>query len=117
MPVPPLDRPRLKNLVCAVKRGESGSNRIAKASSNDSSISCRVKELSRLKGGLVQSNSIAVQLYIVRPCNVVTLYLHIGKDGVKGKSGKRYGHRCCDVRRRVQRGATRKPNSQVVGHF
>src|SRR5690242_12998046 len=78
IPVPELDIPRLKNLVWAVNLGESGSNRIAKGSSNDSSISCRVKELSRLKGGLFQSNSIEVQLYIVRPCNVVTMYLHMG---------------------------------------
>src|ERR1041385_2176038 len=77
IPVPDTETPRLKNLVCTEKRGESGNNRIAKGSSNDSSISCKVKELSRLKGGLFQSNSIELQLYIVCPCNVFTMYLHM----------------------------------------
>src|SRR6516164_25867 len=76
IPVPEPDAPRLKNLVWTENRGESGKSRIAKGSSNDSSISVNVKELSRLKGGLFQSNSILAQLYIVRPCNVVTMYLH-----------------------------------------
>ena len=57
---PPADIPRLKNRACTENRGESGKSRIANGSSNDSSISCKVKELSRLKGGLFQSNSIAV---------------------------------------------------------
>src|SRR5258707_5203800 len=78
MPTPPADIPRLKNLVCTENRGESGSKRTAKASSNDSSISCSVKELSRLKGGLFQSNSIPAQLCIQSPCNVFTLYLRMG---------------------------------------
>src|SRR6266566_3274559 len=79
MPVPPADIPRLKNLACTVNRGESGSTRTANGSSKDSSISCSVKELSRLKGGLFQSNSIlSVGMYFQRPCNVFTLYLHGG---------------------------------------
>src|SRR6516225_398531 len=77
MPMPPTDMPRLKNLACTENLGESGKSRTAKGSSNDSSISCNVKELSRLKGGLFQSNSIVVQLYIVCPCNVFTMYLRI----------------------------------------
>src|ERR1700751_6342373 len=64
MPVPPADMPRLKNRAWTAKRGVSGSNRTAKGSSNDSSISCRVKELAKLKGGLFQSNSIRVQGFI-----------------------------------------------------
>src|SRR5207245_8252110 len=79
MPVPPADIPRLKNLACTVKRGESGRTRTANGSSKDSSISCSVKELSRLKGGLFQSNSIlSAGMYFQRPCNVFTLYLHGG---------------------------------------
>src|SRR5438094_7114645 len=82
MPVPPADMPRLKNLACTVKRGESGRTRTANGSSNDSSISCSVKELSRLKGGLFQSNSIlSAGMYFQRPCNVFTLYLH-GSTGI-----------------------------------
>src|SRR5436190_4497065 len=58
IPTPPADIPKLKKRVCTENRGESGSTRKAKGSSNDSSISRCVKELSRLKGGLFQSNSI-----------------------------------------------------------
>src|SRR5260370_33729005 len=50
--------PRLKNRAWTENRGVSGISRTAKGSSNDSSISCRVKEPSTLKGGLFQSNSI-----------------------------------------------------------
>src|SRR6185436_10142799 len=57
-PTPPADIPRLKKRVWTENRGESGSTRKAKGSSNDSSISRCVKELSRPKGGLFQSNSI-----------------------------------------------------------
>src|SRR6266404_1814595 len=82
IPVPPADIPRLKNLAWTVNRGESGSTRTANGSSNDSSISCNVKELSRLKGGLFQSNSIlSAGMYFQRPCNVFTLYLH-GSTGI-----------------------------------
>src|SRR5437870_12332748 len=82
MPVPPADIPRLKNLACTVNRGESGSTRTANGSSKDSSISCSVKELSRLKGGLFQSNSMLLAgMSIQRPCNVFTLYLHLGISG------------------------------------
>src|SRR5439155_20413456 len=82
MPMPPADIPRLKNLACTVNRGESGSTRTANGSSKDSSISCSVKELSRLKGGLFQSNSIlSAGIYFQRPCNVFTLYLH-GSTGI-----------------------------------
>src|SRR5256885_16379724 len=71
--------PRLKNLACSENRVESGSNLTANGSSNDSSISCSVKELSRLKGGLFQSNSMLLAgMSIQRPCNVFTLYLHLG---------------------------------------
>ena len=59
MGVPPADIPRLKNRVWTENLGESGKTLTANGSSNDSSISCNVKELSRLKGGLFQSNSIA----------------------------------------------------------
>src|SRR5580765_5629093 len=83
MPTPPADMPRLKNRAWTENLGESGSTFKAKGSSNDSSISCRVKELSRLKGGLFQSNSIlAVQLYIESPCNVFTMYLRMGRGFV-----------------------------------
>src|ERR1022692_229948 len=58
IPTLPADMPRLKNLAWTENRGESGSTRNAKGSSNDSSISRCVKELSRLKGVLFQSNSI-----------------------------------------------------------
>src|SRR5437867_3767048 len=77
IPVPPADIPRLKNRAWTENLGESGNTRTAKGSSNDSSISRRVKELSRLKGGLFQSNSIGAQLYVKRPCNVFTLYLRM----------------------------------------
>ena len=66
-PTPPTDMPRLKNLACTENRGVSGSNRTAKGSSNDSSISCRVKELSKLKGELFQSNSIRGLIVISTP--------------------------------------------------
>src|SRR2546426_9425707 len=82
MPAPPADTPRLKNLACTENRGESGNSRTANGSSNDSSISCSVKELSRLKGGLFQSNSMLLAgMSIQRPCNVFTLYLHLGISG------------------------------------
>ena len=55
---PLADMPRLKNRACTENRGVSGNSRMANGSSKDSSISCRVKELSKLKGGLCQSNSI-----------------------------------------------------------
>src|SRR2546428_12111723 len=85
MPIPPADIPRLKNLACTENRGESGSSRTANGSSNDSSISCSVKELSRLKGGLFQSNSMLLAgMSIQRPLNVFTLYLHIGVRVVNG---------------------------------
>src|SRR6267378_8527775 len=57
-PVPPAERPRLKNLACAENREESGNSLMAKGSSNDSSTSRGVKELSHSKGALFQSNSI-----------------------------------------------------------
>src|SRR5580698_2462873 len=50
--------PRLKYRDCTANRGVSGSKRTAKGSSNDSSICCCVKEPSKLKDGLFQSNSI-----------------------------------------------------------
>src|SRR6185312_7930483 len=50
--------PKLKYLAWAENRGESGSNRSANGSSNDSSTSRGVKELSALRGELFQSNSI-----------------------------------------------------------
>src|SRR6516162_9837340 len=77
IPTPAAEFPRLKNRVCTENLGLSGSSRTANGSSNDSSIPCRVKELSRLNGGLFQSNSMRIQLYLIRPCNVVTMYLHI----------------------------------------
>src|ERR1017187_833585 len=67
IPTLPADMPRLKNLACTEKRGESGSTRKAKGSSNDSSISRCVKELSRLKGKLFQSNSISEPIVTYTP--------------------------------------------------
>ena len=58
-PIPLADIPRLKNRACTENLGESGSNRIANGSSNDSSMSRNVNELSTLNGGLLQSNSIS----------------------------------------------------------
>ena len=84
MPVPLAEFPKLKYRAWAENREESGSNRTAKGSSNDSSISLGVKEPLSSKGGLYQSNSIqAGQLYIKRPCNVTTMYLHNDRSFVK----------------------------------
>lgn len=57
---------------------------MANGSSNDSSTSRGVKELSHSKGGLFQSNSIRrLHLYIQCPSNVFTLYLHLPSQTVK----------------------------------
>src|SRR6266496_4286884 len=58
MPFPLTATPRLKKRAWAEKRAESGKSRMAKASSNDSSISLMLIEVLRLKGGLFQSKSI-----------------------------------------------------------
>ena len=57
-PIPLTDRPKLKNLACTENRGEPGNNLMANGSSNDSSTSRGVKELSHSNGVLFQSNSI-----------------------------------------------------------
>src|SRR5690349_9754319 len=56
--------PKLKNRACTENRAESGNTRKANGSSNDSSISRCVKELSSSKGGLFQSNSIDDELAV-----------------------------------------------------
>src|SRR2546426_571261 len=72
-PMPLADRPRLKNLACTENRGESGNSLIAKGSSNDSSTSRGVKELSHSKGVLLQSNSMGSLTVYQTPmlCNYI----------------------------------------------
>src|SRR6267378_5248189 len=76
-PVPPAERPRLKNLACAENRDESGNNLMANGSSNDSSTSRGVKELSHSKGALYQSNSIGGLIVNQTPmqCNYIVFTL------------------------------------------
>jgi hypothetical protein len=68
--------PRLKYRAWAENRAESGSNLNANGSSNDSSTSRCVKELSGLSGELFQSNSIksrfVTQTPMQCPYNVFT---------------------------------------------
>src|SRR6266516_4167966 len=72
-PIPLTDRPKLKNLACTENRGESGNNLMANGSSNDSSTSRGVKELSHSKGALYQSNSIGGLIVNQTPmqCNYI----------------------------------------------
>src|SRR6266478_7770277 len=85
-PTPLTDMPRLKYRAWTANRGLSGSNRTAKGSSKDSSMSRFVKEPFKPKGGLFQSKSINAYAYISRPCNVLTLYLHTGGKSVNSKN-------------------------------
>src|SRR5262245_48993418 len=85
MPVPPTDKPRLKNRFCAVNRAESGSNRTAKGSSNDSSISLIVIARLRLKGGLFQSKSMT---FVILTCKVYPTPIHCIYDVFTDESGE-----------------------------
>src|SRR6266516_532598 len=74
-PIPLTDRPKLKNLACTENRGESGNNLMANGSSNDSSTSRGVKELSHSNGALFQSNSICGSIVNQTPmqCNYIVI--------------------------------------------
>src|SRR5262245_38214650 len=63
--------PRLKNRACTENLGESGSNRTANGSSNDSSISLGVKELFISTGVFFQSNSIAGSIVYQTPMQCI----------------------------------------------
>src|SRR6185437_6834987 len=78
-PIPPAERPRLKNLACAENRDESGNSLIANGSSNDSSTSRGFKELSHSKGVLDQSNSIGGLIVNQTPmqCNYIVTTLSV----------------------------------------
>src|SRR5206468_1466077 len=69
-PIPPTDRPRLKNRAWTENRAESGNSLTANGSSNDSSTSRGVKEPSH-SGALFQSNSILGRIVNQTPmqCN------------------------------------------------
>ena len=67
IPSPLALRPRLKYRDCTANRPESGNNRTANGSSNDSSTSRGVKELFHSNGGFSQSNSIGRRLNGLAP--------------------------------------------------
>src|SRR5690349_8467871 len=73
MPFPAAETPKLKNRAWVENRGESGSKRTAKGSSNDSSMSLMWIEAFRLNGGLLQSKSIAT--FKVYPSPIHCIYI------------------------------------------
>src|SRR6266508_1450987 len=94
--MPLAERPRLKNLACTENRGESGNSLMAKGSSNDSSTSRGVKELSHSDGVLLQSNSIRSSIVNQTPifCNYIVITRWAGYCQVTlQRLSKQNGHR------------------------